>query len=112
MRNFLPFIIFLTLISFSCRDAGQYNVLKLAHGLDPSHPVHHAMVYMADRCKEISGGKLQLQIYPSGQLGSEQQCLELLQIGSLAITKVSSAIMESFTDNFKVLGLPYIFESS
>jgi tripartite ATP-independent transporter DctP family solute receptor len=44
-------------------------------------------------------------------LGSEQQCVELLQIGSLAITKVSAAVMESFTEDFKVLGLPYIFRS-
>ena len=66
---------------------------------------------MADRCKEISGGKLQIEIYPSGQLGSEQQCVELLQIGSLAITKVSAAVMESFVDEYKVLGLPYIFKS-
>jgi len=48
-------------------------------------------------------------IYAGGQLGSEQQCVELLQIGSLAITKVSAAVMESFTDDYKVLGLPYIF---
>jgi tripartite ATP-independent transporter DctP family solute receptor len=69
------------------------------------------MVYMAERCKEISNGELSIDIYPSGQLGSEQQCVELLQIGSLAITKVSAAVMESFTEDFKVLGLPYIFKS-
>jgi tripartite ATP-independent transporter DctP family solute receptor len=69
------------------------------------------MVFMADRCKEISNGELTIDIYPSGQLGSEQQCVELLQIGSLAITKVSAAVMESFTEDFKVLGLPYIFTS-
>jgi len=85
--------------------------LKLAHGLDPTHPVHKAMVYMADRCKEISNGELTIEIYPSGQLGSEQQCVELVQIGSLAITKVSAAVMESFVEDFKVLGLPYVFRS-
>ena len=52
-----------------------------------------------------------MTIYSSGQLGSEQQCVELLQIGSLAITKVSAAVMESFTNNFQVLGLPYVFKS-
>jgi tripartite ATP-independent transporter DctP family solute receptor len=66
---------------------------------------------MADRCEEISEGELTIEIYPSGQLGSEQQCVELLQIGSLAITKVSAAVMESFTEEFKVLGLPYVFRS-
>lgn len=95
----------------ACRNEQQGRVLKLAHGLDPSHPVHNAMVFMADRCKEISKGELTLEIYPSGQLGSEQQCVELLQIGSLSITKVSAAVMESFTEDYKVLGLPYVFRS-
>jgi tripartite ATP-independent transporter DctP family solute receptor len=101
----------LLLFLAGCRQQQEGEVLKLAHGLDPSHPVHQAMVYMADRCKEISSGKLSIDIYPSGQLGSEQQCVELLQIGSLAITKVSAAVMESFTEDFKVLGLPYVFRS-
>lgn len=95
----------------SCNPAKEHKVIKLAHSLDPSHPVHKAMVFMADRVKENSDGKLEIEIYPSGQLGSEQQCVELLQIGSLAITKVSAAVLESFTDNYKVLGLPYIFRS-
>jgi tripartite ATP-independent transporter DctP family solute receptor len=106
-------IIFPLLLLFlaACGQKQEGKVLKLAHGLDPSHPVHQAMVFMADRCKEISNGELTIDIYPSGQLGSEQQCVELLQIGSLAITKVSAAVMESFTEDFKVLGLPYIFKS-
>jgi len=101
----------LLVLLIGCGRQQQGTVLKLAHGLDPSHPVHNAMVYMADRCKEISEGELTIEIYPSGQLGSEQQCVELLQIGSLAITKVSAAVMESFTEDFKVLGLPYVFRS-
>jgi len=113
MQNRSLFIlsIFLMLLIAGCGNQQQGTVLKLAHGLDPSHPVHSAMVYMADRCKEISKGELTIDIYPSGQLGSEQQCVELLQIGSLAITKVSAAVMESFTEDFKVLGLPYVFRS-
>ena len=101
----------LLLLLNACGSQQQGKVLKLAHGLDPSHPVHKAMVHMADQCKKISGGELSIEIYPSGQLGSEQQCVELLQIGSLAITKVSAAVMESFTEDFKVLGLPYVFRS-
>jgi len=104
-------ILLLLLLLTACGNQQQGKVLKLAHGLDPSHPVHKAMVHMADQCKEISGGELSIEIYPSGQLGSEQQCVELLQIGSLAITKVSAAVMESFTEDFKVLGLPYVFRS-
>lgn len=95
-----------------CRKKADHRVLKLAHGLPVDHPVHQAMLFMAQRCKELSNGKLLIQIYPSGQLGSEQQCVELCQIGSLAITKISAAVMESFKPEYKVLGLPYLFRDT
>ncbi|MFV0593724.1 MAG: TRAP transporter substrate-binding protein [Draconibacterium sp.] len=110
-----PLRIIIALLSLTivmgCNNAGHHKVLKLAHGLDPTHPVHKGMEFMAKRLAEKSNGELTIDIYPSGQLGSEQQCVELLQIGSLAITKVSAAVMESFTPKFKALGLPYIFRS-
>ena len=95
----------------SCKLKRQHKVLKLAHSLPVDHPVHKAMVFMGQRLDSLSGGRLTLQIYPSGQLGSEQQCVELVQIGSLAMTKVSAAVMESFSTDYKVLGLPYLFRS-
>jgi len=112
MRWFFPLILVLIFTASSCLHDDNTTTLKLAHGLDLTHPVHKGMIYMAQRCEEISDGQLKLQIYPSGQLGSEQQCVELLQLGSLALTKVSSATLESFCDNYKVLGIPYIFKST
>ena len=96
--------LFIALLS-GCKELRDKRFLKLAHTLPPDHPVHEAMVFMANRCSELSRGKMEIEIYPSEQLGSEQQCVELLQIGSLAITKVSAAVMESFTEDYKVLGL-------
>ncbi|MFK7771658.1 MAG: TRAP transporter substrate-binding protein [Saprospiraceae bacterium] len=84
--------------------------MKLGHALNIDHPVHKGMEFMAERVNEKSGGKLQIEIYPSQQLGSERQCLELLQIGSLAMTKVSAAVYENFAPDSKVLSLPYIFK--
>lgn len=64
---------------------------------------------MAELVREKSAGQMDIEIYPSGQLGSERQCLELLQIGSLGMTKVSASVMENFAPNLKVFSLPYIF---
>lgn len=89
----------------------QSKVLKLAHGLSPSHSVHKGLVYLSEQLEELSDGKMKIDIYESAQLGSEMQCVELLQIGSLDITKVSSATLEGFVDAFKVFGIPYIFHS-
>ena len=67
------------------------------------------MEHLGERLDSLSEGSLRLRIYPSEQLGSERECLELLQIGSLAMTKVSAAVLESFAPDFRVLGAPYLF---
>ncbi len=67
---------------------------------------------MGERLKEKSAGKLSLDIYPSQQLGSERECLELLQIGSLGMTKVSTGVLENFAPQLKVFGLPFLFRDA
>lgn len=94
------------------REGGDVKVLKLAHGLDMTHPVHKAMEFMAEKVAEKSGGRFRIDIYPSEQLGSERECIEQLQIGGLAMTKTSSSPMEGFVPQVKVLGLPYLFRDS
>ncbi len=92
-----------------CRDRLHPRVIQLAHGLAPSHPVHQAMLAMADDLARRSQGQLRLELYPSEQLGSERECVELLQIGSLGMTKISAAVLASFAPEYQVLALPYIF---
>lgn len=92
-------------------EGNKVRVLKMGHGLSPTHSVHLGLVYMNQRLQKLSGGKMKIDIYPSAQLGSENQCIELLQIGSLDLTKVSSAALEGFADPFKVFGIPYLFRS-
>ncbi len=104
-------MILLQAFFYSCLVSPDQKELKLAHAFLVDHPVHVAMEFMARRTGELSDSKLTIKVYPSGQLGSEQQCLELLQIGSIAITKVSAGTMESFIDAYKIFGLPYIFRS-
>ena len=50
-----------------------------------------------------------VKIFPDGQLGTEREVLELLQIGSVAMTKVSAAVMANFAPEYEVLGVPYLF---
>ena len=91
--------------------SNETRVIKLAHALDTSHPVHAAMEFMAQRIEEKSNGKIKVEIYPSQQLGTESQCLELVQIGVIGITKVSAAVMEGIVPEFKIFGLPYLFRN-
>ncbi len=108
-KKFIIIIFILSQLIAGCKSEKKHHTLKLAHGLSTEHPVHKAMVFMAKRVSEISEGKMKIKIYPAGQLGPERTCVELLQIGSLDMTKVSTAVMEGFVPTYRVLGLPYIF---
>jgi tripartite ATP-independent transporter DctP family solute receptor len=102
--------LFFTSIFFQyCRSENRVQVIKLGHGLSPTHPVHLAMEFLAQRLDEKSDGRVRIDIYPSEQLGSERECLELLQIGSLGMTKVSCSVIESFVPAMSILSLPYLF---
>ena len=110
MKTFGKLIILSLLILIQgCGTENTTRTLRLGHGLDVSHSVHKAMVKMGEDLFERSGGKLKLEIYPSQQLGTERECLELLQIGSLDMTKVSVGVLENFAPKMKVLGLPFLF---
>lgn len=95
----------------ACSQHEDLTVLKLAHTLDTSHSVHKGMVHMAERLEEYSDGQMRLDIYPSGQLGSEREMVELVQIGSLDMTKVSTSPLEAFVPIMKIFSLPYVFRS-
>ena len=104
-------VVILISVLSTCSTHSDKTVIKLAHGLDPSHPVHQAMVFMSEILSEKSAGQMQMDIYPSGQLGGERELIELLQIGSLAMTKVSASPMESFVPEMKLFSIPYVFRS-
>ena len=107
----LLFLCFVMLLFTTCNEVSDTRVIKLAHGLDVSHSVHLAMLEMDKDLQKLSGGKMSIKIYPNQQLGSERENLELLQIGSLDMTKVSVGVMENFAPKMKVFGLPFLFQS-
>ncbi|MBT8184949.1 MAG: TRAP transporter substrate-binding protein, partial [Eudoraea sp.] len=83
-------IVLIALVAGSCTVNKNNKTLYFAHSLPTSHPVHKGILVMQEALNKKSGGKLQIKIFPDGQLGSEREALELLQIGSIAITKVSA----------------------
>ena len=103
-------ILLLAFLLFTTCDKDTVKIrFKLSHGLDVVHPVHIAMEYMSQRLRELSGGEMTIDIYPSEQLGSERESIELVQFGSIDMTKTSAAVMESFIEEPGVFSLPYLF---
>ncbi|MEX0844370.1 MAG: TRAP transporter substrate-binding protein [Balneolaceae bacterium] len=113
-RIFSLFFVFLLASVFTlsgCEEVlKEKKTIRLAHALSTTHPVHLGMERMAKLVDEKSDGKLTISIFPSQQLGSEREALELLQIGSIGMTKVSSAALENFVPELRVYSLPYLFK--
>lgn len=101
--------VWLGVCALSCDRAEHVRVIKLAHGLPTSHPVHEAMVFLSERAHEMSNGELRIDVHPAEQLGTERECLELLQIGAVGMTKVSASVLENFVPRYAVFSLPYLF---
>lgn len=71
-----------------------------------------ALNHFADLLAEKSGGRIKLTVYMGGQLGSEKENIEALQMNGLEFFMGSSASMSSFTGAFAVWDLPYLFPST
>ncbi|MAJ70292.1 MAG: TRAP transporter substrate-binding protein [Alteromonadaceae bacterium TMED7] len=105
-------VISLGLISCGSDTDSEVTTLRLGHTLDTQHSVHKAMVHFGERLSELSNGAMDVKIYPSSQLGTEREMIELLQIGSLSMTKVSASPLEGFVPAMKIFSIPYIFRDN
>ncbi len=111
MKYKIILIVILFIGISSCKKEGETKMLYLAHSLPQSHPVHKGILKFQKVLEEKSEGILKIKIFPDGQLGSEREVLELLQIGSVAATKVSAATLSNFVPEYHILGIPYLFRN-
>ncbi len=111
-RFSLVTMILMAMVLSSCSATKDKKMLFFAHSLPITHPVHKGILEMQKVLNEKSGGKLQIKVFPDGQLGTEREALELLQIGSIAMTKVSASALSNFAPEYKITVIPYLFRDS
>lgn len=104
--------LFLLILFAACTKREKVRTIVIAHGLNTSHPVHKALEVFAREIEQNSSGNMRARIYPAQQLGTERETLELLQLGAISATKVSSAVLENFSPAFAVFSVPYLFNPS
>lgn len=102
-------LLLFSLTGCSGDEKQESKTIILAHAMHLTHPVSIAMEQMADYLEEYSNGKLKIEIYPTGQLGGERELLELIQIGTIGMTKVSAGSLENIVPEMRVFSLPYLF---
>jgi tripartite ATP-independent transporter DctP family solute receptor len=86
-------------------------VTKFASVLAESHAHHKSYLFFADRVKELTGGKLVINVYPNSQLGNEREYVEFLQTGQIEFGRVATSVLGPFVPQFQAFDLPYLFKT-
>ncbi|MFA0086979.1 TRAP transporter substrate-binding protein [Vibrio sp. E150_011] len=97
-----------TLISSTLAFNASARNMKLAHAMPLDHPVHQSLSWFAEEVTDRT--KLRVRVYPNATLGREESTLQMLQNGTLAFTKVGGGLTASFSEQYSVLSLPYLYK--
>ncbi|MBN9672102.1 TRAP transporter substrate-binding protein [Roseibium aggregatum] len=87
------------------------KVLKFAHVLQTNHPYHDMALKFKEELEARNVG-LSVEIFPAAQLGNESELISGLQLGSVDIATITSAVTANFVPDFQVFSLPFIFRDA
>lgn len=85
--------------------------IRLGHVLPESHSWHKAATGFAEDVKARTEGRVQIDVYPSGQLGSEKEVIEGLQFGSVQAGLIGSGSFQSIEPRVGIIEMPYAWSS-
>jgi len=85
--------------------------LKLAHTSAPNTAIYRTYEKFKEEVEARSGGQIYVDVFPSGQLGGDQDTVEATMRGSLDICSSGTNNMSPFTELFLFADLPYVMRS-
>ncbi len=91
-------------------DAAEIK-LRAGHEMPENHPYHLGTVRFGELLKEKTNGRIEVVVYPNGQLGNQTQMAQMVAANQLDVCLAWQGVLESFDPNVGVLSLPYIFDS-
>lgn len=89
---------------------GETTTLRLGH-IAPEGTAYDILANeFKDRVEAASDGRLEIQIYPAGQLGVDRELMEGMQLGNVDATVITASDINQFVPDMAVQDLPYLFE--
>ena len=76
-----------------------------------AHPIVQGFYRVADAVYERTDGRLVIQVFPSAQLGSDDEVIEQIRMGVPNTVLTDGSAMGSFVPEFALLLAPYIADS-
>lgn len=94
-------------------DDGKVYKITYANTVADSNPQAIYAKWMADRVKELSGGRIEMTVFNNNQLGAFSDCFGQMQLegGTVQMGDVSSASITQFSNLYTPFALPFLFSS-
>jgi tripartite ATP-independent transporter DctP family solute receptor len=100
-----------TLFAIGRPALAQATVMRFGHPHPTSDSWQTAALQFAEKVKAKSGGKLEIQVFPNGSLGSDPQMISAVRGGTLDITLTGNPFFTGMAPKLNVLDLPFLFSS-
>ncbi len=75
------------------------------------YPTVQALNYMSRMIAERSGGRHQIKVFHSRQLGEEKETIEQTRAGAIDLNRTNVALIGTFVPAMNVLAMPFLFRS-
>ncbi len=92
-------------------SASAETVIKIGHGANEQFHMHRAMVRFEELVEAGSNGDIDVQIFPSSQMGPDREMIEGVQTGVLEMAIPPSSFFAGWDPSFAVVELPYMYAS-
>jgi tripartite ATP-independent transporter DctP family solute receptor len=87
-------------------------VLRWGEMLPTTHPQVQMVERIAKDIKDKTGGKVEIQAFPNGQLGSGKDMMEAVSSGALTMTTDGAAALGAFLPQLSVIEAPYLWRDA
>ena len=87
------------------------ETFRVAHSSNPGQSVYVYWDELAKKVNERAGGAVELKVFPSGQLGGDEQIQRSLKSGTVHLGSIASSNMSIVSDAYSWGDLPYVYKS-
>jgi tripartite ATP-independent transporter DctP family solute receptor len=91
--------------------AAQDYFFRIPHVTSANEPVHEALEHFAALIEERSGGRIEAEVFPGGQLGTNLEMYEQVDLGAEIIILADPGYLSNFMPDWGILNGPYLLDA-
>jgi len=112
MRTWLQLITVVGLIGVLVTGVEAATIIRWGDVLSADHPSVQMITRVANRVKDATQGRIEIQAYPAGQLGSSKDQIEAVALGTQQMVTEGAANFGQWVPSISVIEAPYVWRDA